>query len=56
MHYQFTLRYTIHVLNFVGKILFLLGKKIRGVLIFVAMVVWLLQSLSSMLGINFCGI
>ena len=32
---------TVRVLNFVGKIfLFWVGKKIRGVLIFVAMAVW----------------
>ena len=32
---------TIHVLNFMGKIfVFLVGKKIHGVLIFVAMVAW----------------
>ena len=39
-HYE-VLSYTVHVLNFVGKIfVFLVGNKIRGVLNFVAMAAW----------------
>ena len=35
------LTYTVRVLNFMGKIfVFLVDKKIRGVLIFVAMAAW----------------
>ena len=35
------IRYTVRVLNFVGKnFMFLVGKKVRGVLIFVAMAAW----------------
>ena len=49
--------YTVRVLNFMGKIfVFLVGKKIRGVLNFVAMAAWYVQSLLSMLDINFCGV
>ena len=41
-HFEgFSNQSTVHVLNFVGKIfVFLVSKKIRGVLIFVAMEAW----------------
>ena len=50
------LHYHTHI-KFVGKIFVLLVcKKIRGVLNFVAMAAWYVQSLLSMLDINFRGV